>query len=327
MIGRIVAGIAISAAICGSALAAPALTLEAAIALPNTSGRIDHLAIDLTRRRLFVAELGNGSVDVVDLDSRKVVHRISGLKEPQGVAYVPKSDLLAVANGGDGTLRFYSASDYLPRGMVRLGADADNVRVDPHSGNVVVGYGNGGLAVVDPAKAMKLKDIALPDHPEAFQISRSSNDAYVNVPNAHQIDVVDMSSDKPIVKWATPHLSSNFPMALGDDGAVAVVFRSPARLVRFALSIGQMATTNNTCGDADDVFFDAKRQRYYVSCGAGTIDVFQLAGGTVDAVASIVTSSGARTSLFVPELDRLFLAARAGLLGSDASIQIYRPMP
>lgn len=116
-------------------------------------------------------------------------------------------------------------------------------------------------------------------------------------------------------------------MALGGDGTVAVVFRSPARIVRFEPNSGQPVTANDTCSDADNVFFDAKRQRYYVSCGAGVIDVFQVAGGAVDLRKPLATSTGVRTSLFVPDMDRLFVAIRAGLLGSDASIQIFRPAP
>jgi DNA-binding beta-propeller fold protein YncE len=183
MIGQLLAGIVFGIVLWGSAPAAPAdksppLTLETKIALPNTSGRIDYLDIDLKRKRLFVVELGNGSVDVVDLGSGKVVHRISGLDEPQGVVYVPKSDLLAVASGGDGTLRVFSGSDFARRGMIKLGDDADNVRLDPRDGNIVVGYGSGDLAIVDPEKAVKLEDIRLPDHPEAFQLSPSDGRAY-----------------------------------------------------------------------------------------------------------------------------------------------------
>ena len=105
------------------------------------------------------------------------------------------------------------------------------------------------------------------------------------------------------------------------------VSRSPPRLVLLDTKTGTVAANLPTCGDADDVFFDARRERIYVSCGAGEIAVFQRDGGTYRHLASVPTKSGGRTSLFVPELDRLFLAVRAGLLGSDASIQIFRPTP
>mgnify|MGYP001550778211 CR=1 FL=1 len=116
-------------------------------------------------------------------------------------------------------------------------------------------------------------------------------------------------------------------MALGEPGIVAVVFRSPARFMRIDQGTGREMSRSKVCGDADDIFFDANRKRYYISCGAGTVDAFQMAGTDVQALASVATSEGARTSLFVPNLDRLFVAARAGLLGSNASIRVMRPVP
>src|SRR5665213_1783866 len=79
-----------------SPLDAP-LTLVKTIPLAGVSGRIDHLAIDLARQRLIVAELGNDTVDIIDVAAGKVLHRIGGLKEPQGVAYAAKADLIFVA--------------------------------------------------------------------------------------------------------------------------------------------------------------------------------------------------------------------------------------
>src|SRR5882762_5326688 len=143
-VAAIVAGVMAGFA-CTVALAAreSPLVLESTISLDNVSGRIDHLAVDLARKHLFVAELGNNSVDAIDLTTRKVIHRISGLDEPQGIAYLPQGDLIVIANGGDGAVRFYSGADFSPRGVVSLGGDADNVRVDPRNGHVIVGYGNG----------------------------------------------------------------------------------------------------------------------------------------------------------------------------------------
>jgi YVTN family beta-propeller protein len=302
------------------------LALEATIALPGTSGRIDHLDIDLGRRRLFVAELGNGSVDVVDLASRKVIRRISGLDEPQGVVFAPKADVLAIACGGDGTVRLYSGESFAPRGVIKLGDDADDARLDPQSGAIVIGYGGGGLAIIDPAKAAVVKTISLPAHPEGFQLADGR--AFVNVPDAGQIDIADLASGRLIARWTPQHLSSNFPLALADTGMVATGFRSPATLALFDRARGQMVSRIASCGDADDIYFDTKRRRYYVSCGAGRIDIFALSDDALQSLGRVPTSWGARTSLFVPELDRLFLAARAGLLfGSNASIHVYRPLP
>src|SRR5437773_8662615 len=122
------------------------LVLETKIPLGEVSGRIDHLSIDLKRQRLFVAELGNNTLGVVDLAAGKVMRRIEGLSEPQGVAYVPFADSVYVANGGDGSVRVLHGEDLASVGRIELRNDADNVRVDAQRRRVLVGYGKGALA-------------------------------------------------------------------------------------------------------------------------------------------------------------------------------------
>jgi DNA-binding beta-propeller fold protein YncE len=324
----LVVAVALATGWVDAAKAGPPLVLEQTIPLDHVSGRIDHMAIDVAGKRLFVAELGNGSVDVVDLQAGKVVKRISGLKEPQGVAYIADQDLIVVASAGDGSVRFFRAADLSPVGAVALGDDADNVRIDPTTGHVLIGYGDGGLAIIDPVARSKLEDIKLPGHPESFQLDPKGDRAYVNVPDAHQVAVVDLRSRKQVSAWKTPGLGSNFPMALADAGVPLVVaFRSPARLAFLDPATGVVTASLETCGDADDVFFDGKRDRIYVSCGDGTVDVVQRSPDRVRQTERIATSGGARTSVFVPQLDRLFVAARAGWLGSVAAILVFRPSP
>src|ERR1700754_3825248 len=144
---------AIGRLITSHALAAPpdaALALDRVIPLKSVFGRIDHLAVDLVRKRLIVAELGNDTVEVIDIAAGEVVHRLTGLKEPQGVAYVPDSDLIAVASAGDGTVRLFNGTTFEAAGVIQLGDDADNIRVDPNNGQIIVGYGSGALAIIDP---------------------------------------------------------------------------------------------------------------------------------------------------------------------------------
>src|SRR4051812_13132971 len=125
----------------GGASGEPPLVLETSLPLLGVAGRIDHMAVDVARGRLLVAELGNETVDVLDLASGRPLHRLSGLSSPQGVAYLPRSDLVAVADGGDGVVRFYRADDLSPAGSLRIGEDADNLRVDTGTGQLWVGFG------------------------------------------------------------------------------------------------------------------------------------------------------------------------------------------
>jgi DNA-binding beta-propeller fold protein YncE len=192
------------------------LILETKIPLGQVGGRIDHLGIDLTRQRLFVAELGNNSLGVVDLAAGKVLSRIAGLAEPQGVAYVPSSDSVFVANAGDGSVRVLRGEDLNPIGRIELGDDADNVRVDAARNRVLVGYGKGALAAIDPVSLSKTADIRLKAHPEGFQIDETRTQVFVNVPDAHAIVVVDLAVGST-QSLPTQEGGSNFPMAI--DGA------------------------------------------------------------------------------------------------------------
>jgi hypothetical protein len=303
------------------------LVLEQKIPLGKVSGRIDHLALDPDRHRLFVAELGNNSVGVVDLDTGRLLRNLSGLKKPQGVAYVKFTDTLYVANAGDGSLQLFQGPDLVSAGRVELGEDADNIRVDQTGNKVFVGYGRGALAIIDPSRRAKVADIPLPAHPESFQLTASGEQIFVNLPEVRQIAAVDTHEGKVRVAWAMNDAQDNFAMAIDENRQrVLVMFRNPARLEAFAISDGSLLAKADACGDADDLFVDATRQRVYVSCGEGFIDVFEWHGGKYLRTEHIPTAAGARTSLFVPELDRLFLAVRA-TWSEPAAIWVFRPTP
>lgn len=187
--------------------------LEAKIPLGDVKGRIDHFAIDLERQRLFVAELGNDSVGVIDLKSRQVLRRIAGLKEPQGVGYVASTDTLYVANARDGSVRFFQGADLTPNGGIDLGDDADNIRVDTKRNRVVIGHGSGALAIIDPMSRKKIADIPLRAHPESFQLDETGAKIFVNVPDSRQIAVVDIAAAKQTSTLSPDGERSNFPMA------------------------------------------------------------------------------------------------------------------
>jgi DNA-binding beta-propeller fold protein YncE len=210
--------------------AAP-LELEAKIPLGDVRGRIDHLAVDLKRHRLYVAELGNDSVGVVDLNARNTVRTLLGLKAPQGIGYVPSTDTLYIANAGDGSVRLFQGEDLDPIGQIALGEDADNVRVDDAVHRIFIGYGDGALAVIDTASRRKIADIALGAHPESFQLERSGEHIVVNVPDRHEIAYVDREANKQVASWSTNNMRANFPLALDETHQRALaVFRRPATI-------------------------------------------------------------------------------------------------
>ncbi len=304
------------------------LKLVQTIPLEGVEGRIDHLAVDVKGMRLFVAALGNNTLEIIDLRAGKRIHSIKGLHEPQGVAFLPDSNRIAVANGQGEGLDLYDGSAYKLAGQVKLGDDSDNVRYDPNEQRIYVGYGSGALGLIDARTLKVISRIPLPAHPESFQLSKQGPLVYVNLPNANQIAALDKSPSTVRVKlaWSEPHARNNYPMALDEeDGYLFVGYRDPPVVFRQPLHDNRTKAWMPISGDTDDIFVDRKRGRVYASCGAGFLETYDMVTDKTPYHQSrIATHPGARTSLFVPELDRLYLAVpHRG--NAHAEIRVYAP--
>jgi DNA-binding beta-propeller fold protein YncE len=287
------------------------LRLERKIELPDVQGRIDHLALDPKTQRLFVAALGNDTLEVVDVEGGKRAGTVRGLAEPQGVLFAADANRVFVANGQDGSVRVFDAASLAPLERIALGDDADNVRLDRAAGRVWVGYGDGALAALD-AKGAKVQDIPLGGHPESFQLETNGPRIFVNVPKLRKVAVIDRAKGAVVAGWKTADATANYPMALDErDKRLFVVCRTPARLLVLDTDSGRIVAAMPTVGDSDDVFYDGAARRTYVSGGEGAVAVYQQADADhYTATARIPTSKGARTSLFSPDLGRLFVGAR-----------------
>jgi DNA-binding beta-propeller fold protein YncE len=293
--------------------AAPApepLRMAASVELPHVDGRIDHLAFDASSQRLLVAALGNNTVEVVDVKANTHVRSVPGFREPQGIAVAADAKLVAIANGQGEGLDLLNAETYARTAAVRLGDDSDNVRYDAAARRLYVGFGGGALAAIDPQKATALGEVSLPGHPESFQLERSGPRVFVNVPTAAQIVVVDRTSLKIVTTWPVTSARANFPMALDEaNHRLFVGCRRPARLLVFDTANGKEIASADIVGDTDDLFYDPARKRVYVSGGEGYVDVLDAQDvSKLTRTARVSTAPGARTSLFVPELSRLFVA-------------------
>jgi YVTN family beta-propeller protein len=291
-------------------LAAQPLKLESTIPLPKVNGRIDHLAADVAGKRLFVSALGNNTVEVVDLAAGKVIHTIAGLKEPQGLLYWPEMNRLYVANGADGHVRVYDGTSFAQVHEFDLSGDADNIRFDPEAKEIFVGYGSGAIGVLNGELRARVGEVMLDAHPESFQLEKQDPRIFVNVPEAGHIAVIDRRTRTVKAKWPITAAKSNFPMALDEaNHRLFVGCRKPARLVILDTTSGKEVANIDIIGDTDDLFYDAAMKRIYISGGAGSISVVQQKDADhYEGIATIRTSEGARTSLFVPEIKRLFVA-------------------
>jgi DNA-binding beta-propeller fold protein YncE len=307
--------LAIVVAVVGNCFAAAqsgdaGLELKQTIALPGVEGRIDHFALDAAGDRLFVCALGNNTVEVLDLRKGQRIHSITGLGAPQGIAYIPELDRLFIANDKGGICKIYDAKSYQNVGEIDFKDDADNVRYDDSSKRLYVGFGSGGIGIISAPESKAVGSIKLSAHPEAFELEKRGKRIFVNVPNARHVAVIDRDKGEVINTRKTDLAFGNFPMALDENNhRLFVGCRLPSKLVALNTESGEVVAKIDISGDSDDLFYDSKRHRIYAICGAGKIDIIeQTDANNYKVVTKIDTADGARTGLFVPERDNLFVA-------------------
>ena len=288
----------------------PALKLTQTIPLPGVKGRFDHFAIDVKGRRLFVAALGNNTLEVVDLAAAKRLKSITGLHKPTGVLYLEEPNQIAAANGDDGTFKVFDGVSYSLVNTVGSLDDADNARFDAKTKLIYVGYAEGALAIIDSLTMKQTGRIKLAAHPESFQLETRGSRIFVNVPDAKQIAIIDREKQAVTATWPMKEFQANFPMALDESNhRLFIGCRKPARLAVFDISTGKPVTDLAISGDTDDLFYDATRQRLYVSCGEGFIDIIdQHDADSYKLRERISTAPGARTSFYSPDLEEFYLA-------------------
>ena len=239
------------------------LVEQTTIPMPGVKGRIDHLDVNLKEKIVYVAALGNNSLEIVDINKGKVLHSIKGLDEPQGVAYIPQQQEIFVANGGNGDCYFYNAHSFEKTGTLHLSSDADDVRYDSIDKKIYVGYGEGGIAVIDALTRQQIADIKLPAHPEGFQLDKKLNKLFVNLPDAQQVAVIDLKQFKLINKWSTGEFRANFPLAIDIiHHYIFIGYRHPPKLVIMNEETGAIVSTADMVSDVDDVYVDEMSEKY-----------------------------------------------------------------
>ncbi|PYI48469.1 MAG: hypothetical protein DMF11_03480 [Verrucomicrobia bacterium] len=292
------------------AMESASLKLQQTIALPGVEGRIDHFAFDAAGERLFICALGNNSVEVLDLRKGERIHSITGLGAPQGIAYIPELDRIFVANDKGGVCKIYDGKSFQKISELNFKDDADNVRYDDATKKIYVGFGSGGIAIVNAADGKQIGSIKLSAHPEAFELEKNGKRIFVNVPNSRHVAMIDREKGVVVATWKTDLAFGNFPMALDEaNHRLFVGCRLPSKLVVLNTKSSNIVAKIDISGDPDEVFYDSKRHCIYAICGAGKIDIIEQTDPDTYRISTKVdTAAGARTGLFVSKHDALFVA-------------------
>ena len=305
------------------------LVLTEAIPLDDAKGRFDHFAMG--GGRLFVAALGSNAVEVINIGGRILEHTISGIPNPQGIAFSPETNKLFVASGR-GKVYVYDGKSYDPITTVDFEGGADNLRYEAASKRVYVGCGDdektGAIAMIDATTNQRLnEEYKLGGEPESFQLEKSGPNIYVNVPESKEIVVINRAA-KQITHWPLQGVESNFPMALDEaDHRLFVGVHVPPRLAVIDTKTGRLVAALPSVQDSDDLYFDADRKRVYMPGGEGFIYAFQMTDPDhYRLLARIATAIGAKTAGYYGKqgkgFDRFYLAVPARG-GQSAEVRIY----
>jgi hypothetical protein len=316
----------------------PPLKLIQIIPLPNVKGRIDHMDVDVRGRRLFVAGLENGTLEVVELRAGKWARSVPGLKAPQGVAYIPALNKVFVANENDDTLKVFRGDTLDLLHTIRLDLGANRVAYDPHSKKLYVGYGgasakkdHGEVGVIDAENDKHIGDIQVGVRPAEILMDKSGQKLFVFDSVGGKIHVIDARKGQILSTWP---VSAQRPGDGAFDEAthrLLIGTRTPPAMIVMDTISGKEVANLPTVEGMDGVYFDAPHKRVYVSGGrgfdVGSVFVYQQQDADhYTQIARIPTRPGAGTSFWSPELNRYYVAAPANDK-EEAAILVFEPQP
>jgi DNA-binding beta-propeller fold protein YncE len=306
------------------------LQLERTIVLPGIVSKFDHLVIDEAGSRLFVAATTVHAVEVIDLKTDKIQQSITGLAKPHGLAWIAATGSLYVSDGALAELRVYKGTPLALAGTIKLSDDADDMAYDATRQLLFVGHGGkdaanpANVAVVDTATFSLKANVATTTHPEGIAVDPLSGRAFANIADTGEISVIDARTKAITAHWKLIKAADNVPLAFDGKGQLLfVACRKPGMLIALDAKTGKEISSQSAAGGADDLFYDPALGRVYLISGAGEVDAFQVDNAkSLHALGVLPTVPGAKTALFVPAQNLLYLAVPG--VGDHASeIRVY----
>ncbi len=313
--------------------AAPASELELVqtIVSKGKAGGLDHVAIDVKRDRLFVANKSNNTLDIIDLKAGKVIDQKANQTGIQGIAYAADIDKVFVGLG-NGTCNVFDGESYKVLKTINLKEDCDNVRYNADKHLIYVAHADKAdklLAVLDAKTNDKKADIKLPDTAESFVMEAKRPRIYATIPAANGVALIDTDKNEVVKTYPMKMGSACFTVALDEaNQRIYVGCREPKKepkLVVMDTESGKEIASADLVGGVDDLWLDAKRKRLFASCGDGQLCVLKVVDADhVEPLEKVETPKGAKTCLYVPETGKLYLAVPRQEGKEGPEIRIYQ---
>jgi DNA-binding beta-propeller fold protein YncE len=311
------------------------LKLIATTPMPGFTGDFDHFGIDLNGNRLFLASEEQKSVEVFDLRTGKWIHTIKGFGQPLTMAYLPESNRLIVTDGGDANaVRLVDCAEYKIIDTLKLGQGVDHSAYNPVNKYFYVESGGAPdgkvheLTIIDTKTFTQVGEIAaLPGNSnEGMVIDHAGKKLYLNLTGTDEVGVVDLQTRKLTARWPLPpnaHLAHAIVLD-EPNHRLFTATRKPSQLIVLDLDSGKVVTALPCVGMNSDMSLDVERKRIYVT-GSETASVFeQHDADHYQHIAEVPTAYRAKSSIFVPQLSRLYVAdSGKGKPDAKLALQIF----
>jgi DNA-binding beta-propeller fold protein YncE len=302
------------------------ILLTQTISLPDIPGGFNHMSADGERRRLFVTVTTKGTLEIIDLHSGKPWRSLAG-ERPAAALFAPEFNQLYVTRGQK--LCIYDGNSFDLLTSIDLQCGLDELQYDPKGKRLFVGCmtsNNIAIAIIGVPDGKLKGVIKLPAKPQGFVVEQHGNRIFANLPSLKLIAVLDREKQTLLATWPLDGASGNYPIALDEENhRLFVGCRQPAQLVIFDTVTGKSVTSVASCGDTDDLSWDAAHKRIYIACGEGFVNVIsQVDADHYQLRERISTRAGARNSCFSPDVNEFYLAVPQRE-GRDGEIRIYQP--
>jgi DNA-binding beta-propeller fold protein YncE len=308
------------------------------IPMPNVKGRLDHMDVDVKGKRLFVAGLENGSLEVVDLKAGKWSRSIPGFKKTQGVAYVRSLNKIFVASGDDALLRVLGGDTLDLLDAIKLDLGPNRVVYDPSAEVLYVGYGGrdagkdyGEVGVINAKTDKHIGDIKVDGHPGELLLGQSGKTVFVFVSGTNKVQVVDTSKREVMSTWQVSSQRKGDGVFDEKTHRLFIGTRTPPQMIVMDSQSGKEIANLPTVEGMDGVYFNTAHKRVYVSGGrdqgVGYVFAYQQKDPDhYETIGKIPTRPGAGTSFWSPELNRYYVAAPTHG-HEEAAILVFEPKP
>ena len=308
------------------------LKLITTIPMPGFTGDFDHFGLDRKGNRLFLAAEEHKTVEVFDLRTGKRTHSIEGFGQPLMMVYLPESNQLVVTDGGNSAVQLVDCKKYKIIKTIKLGEGVDHGVVNPVTKYYYVESGGSGspthvLSIIDTKTFKHVGDVAgLPGSSnEGMVIDHAGQKLYVNLTGTDEVGVVDLDTRQLVARWPLPDAHVAHPIVLDEPNhRLFIATRKPAQFIVFNTDTGKVVASLPCVGVNSDMSFDVSRKRIYVT-GSETASVFkQRDADHYEHIAEVPTAYRAKSSIFVPDLKRLYVAASGkGKPDAKLALQIY----